>query len=272
MKTVIWANCNGRGLGHFLKKTDFPGDTQVFENYMVPSGELAIEDVQAAAKNCDIFIAQPTEPHKQIHEHTVRLLDEFVPKSARRIYFQPLKSLAYNLLLPIGGYPEKEAPSNYFGLEDIEPFLRAHSLQEVMEAYDAGRIEFRCRWRLHDTLAEQRKRESVCHIKVADFMERNHQSRLMLTLTHPTSRVFAEMARQVWKLVHGRDVQPEWVSDNDAKLPCSEPLSQYVVNALSMNCPANPLAHERYRVFLRGAHAVVHHTEPVIHGHYTLWE
>ena len=259
MKTVFWGNCQSLGVEHFLRKSGFPSEIQSFRNFMVILKEEPFEAVIEATKKCDLLLVQPTDPHKETHERTRLLINEALPKSARVLFWQPVACHAYFPLVPMGGKTAVTAPYDYFGADDIKPFLMAHTLAETLEAYDAHRMEFRCRWRLHASVAEQRRREENCDVRVADYMFKNPHRRLFLSQNHPTSRIMAEMARQVWKLALDRDVQPEWTCDNEINLPCSEPLSQYVINEMAMDgYVANPLAHARFREFVHGAWNMAH--------------
>lgn len=269
MKTVIWANCQGCGVEYFLRKSGWPGDVRCYRNFMVYLGQEPFSAVENAVRACDLLLAQPTDPNKTVHELTMRLVHEVLPKSARVLYFQPVACHAYFPLVPDGGKHGVIPPVSYFGFEDIEPLLATHTLQEVLAEYDSGKMDFRCRWRLQDSIVEQTRREVPCNIRVSGYMMQNHQKRLFLSQNHPTSRIMAEMARQVWKLALDRDVQPEWSCDNEIALPCSEPLSQYVINELAMDgYVANPRAHEHFRNMLHGAWNLANGLTPTIYYPY----
>jgi len=203
LRVFIFANCQGRGIQHFLNlllRADTPVEFLHIENYGV------LNDAEAVLRHADfirgagVFIFQPLSAEAAYKAPA--LIDELLPAWCQRISFPYIYN---NALWPVVIEGNSVTTSD----DLIEVVCSGAPLDEVLADYDAGRLQFRFMERFIDTVSILRDREESCDVKVCRFIERQllHKP-LFLTQNHPTSLVFMECARQIHLLLKARGVLP----------------------------------------------------------------
>lgn len=248
MKCTIYANCQGQGLAHFLRKSGaFPYDIEVFQNHQLILKEVSPEALEASAVKCDLFIYQPTdEKHGQLSSD--HYLKNVVPRAARKMSF----AYFYNH----GFFPLIESAGSYIGADFMPKVYWKMTLAELMQYYDMRLLDFGLTARLLHCASEQARREISCDVKLASWIVDHRHMPLFLNFNHPSSILFAKLAQEVIRLL-SEDAQSPQIGIghlNEAKLPCDLPLSEYVVKEFGMGgVKEHPEAHMTYRRFLEAS-------------------
>lgn len=248
---VVYTNCQGAGVVHFLRKAGFPFQIEVYENYKLILKELSPDNLKASAKKCCLFIVQPISEEKHGELSSAHYTDEVIPKSAFVVRMPSIFNHGQHPLIPFG--------HSWLGLDEIRDTLKRYSLHEILGAYDQGLFNFHLTERFNACLEDQRMREKKngCNVLMSDFMDSHRNQRLMLTFNHPTSLVLSEMARQVQEITIHKGSPLPFNGENDANLPCTGPVSQYVTKEYGWTRAFDPGANEYYRNLLKLAHAEV---------------
>lgn len=239
MKCVIYANCQGIGLRHFLVKAGFPYEVKSFENYRLILGEQTKEDFLKSASECDLFIFQPTDA-KYDELCAQRCVDNVLPKSAR--------TLSFSYLFNSGIAPLLDEHGNIWGREYVHALMAVYPREQILEMYVRGWIDFGMVPRYLACAAEQARREVFTTIKMAEWVVDNRQRRPFFTFNHPTSVTFAEMATRVMIAAGCPPAQPiTWTHWNECGLPMHCPISPYAVKAFGWDQAPDADAYECYR-------------------------
>lgn len=247
IRTCIYANCQGHGLAHFLKKSgQFESEIEVFQNHQLILKEVSPEALKASAAKCDVFIYQPTDVrHGELSSHFY--LEQVIPKSARTISFPYLYNHGFFPLIECGGA--------YIGAEEMPKEYWKLPLLELMQLYDMNKVNFALLMRLLMCGAEQARRELACDVQLAPWIMSNRHLPLFLNFNHPSSYLFEKLAREVLRFSKGHEVDPIPIDRlNEAGLPCDLPYSAYVIREFEMvNITPHPDAHMTYRKWLEDA-------------------
>lgn len=222
MKICVYANCQGDGIVHFLKKTflghpDNKTEWAVYHNWMMLTKEQTPEDLERDAATCDLFLYQPTPEAKYERLSTEWMVDNIVPKAAQKISF----AYWYNH----GFFPIIQHPGGFItGREVIEAMDGKLPAYQIMARYNADRFNYDCPKRFLECLAEQAHRERNTDVRLVPFILANCQKRrLFLLENHPASPLFVEAANQIIKqLFNVTRGHPDWdvsYADNEANLP-----------------------------------------------------
>jgi len=134
--------------------------------------------------------------------------------------------------------------------EDLRDVLLARDKEDILAEYDRGDFDFRF-WPRHlHCAAEQAKREVHCDVKMSEWMMENRKHRLLLAFNHPSSALFAELTSRVMKAAGLPDIHIPWSDPNEVNLPCTVPVSRYVVEHYGWKVNPDPEAHTYYRELL----------------------
>lgn len=243
MKTcVVYANCQGDGLKKFLPMLGFPYEIIVYRNYQMILGEQKWEDLIRDAKQAEIFIYQPVEKRHEKFS-TDFVLDE-IPGSVRRLSF----AYVYNH----GVHPLTEHGGKFPGAHRIDANYWQMPKGHVLALYDQGAFHFNLRARFLESLEEQARREQACDLKLTGWMRQNRHRRMLLNVNHPATNLFWELSVRVMDalgLPKKIEKMPN-LPENVVGLPCTLPLSKYVIDAYSMTRSPDPPAHHYYRNLL----------------------
>lgn len=240
---VIYANCQADGLALFLKRAHFPYDIQTFKNYQLILGEQSHDDLREAAASCDLFIYHPTAEADHGDASSDFYVRSVIPKSANHIAIP----YAYNT----GCFPLLGHGGKTYHAALVNASLRGRPLDAVLGEYEAGVFDFQMRRRFFDDVAEMIRREETMAVKISDWIVTNSNLRLFLNENHPSSVLFAELARRVFQVAVGHDCGTiPCDGENDANLPCTLPISQYAVKEFGWREKAHPAAHKDYRMLL----------------------
>jgi hypothetical protein len=245
-KAVIFANCQADGLAHFLRKASFPYEISTYLNYQFILGESNPEDLKRDAAKCHLFIYQPTKEEKHGPLSSEYYVESVIPKSAETVSF----CYAFNHgFFPLIGYGDST-----MGASDMHPDHWRMPKEELLSCYDGGAVDFALWPRMLACAAEQAKREQDCDIQLSKWIVEHRHLRTFLNYNHPSSILFAEMARRVAAFVLGKEQEPIPVHEiNEAKLPCDLPVSAYVEREFGWQTHHDPFAHEHYRQLLAQA-------------------
>lgn len=248
---TVYANCQGAGIAHFLRKAGFPFQIQVFENFRLILKEQSTDDLNASARKCCLFIVQPTSEEKHGPLSSVYYTENVIPKSAFVVRIPSIHNHGQHPILPYG--------HGWLGLDEIKDTLTRFSLHEVLGAYDHGTFDFHLRERYKSCLEDQRRREKEngCNVVMADFMDTHRNQRQMLTFNHPASLILSEMARQVQSLTIHKDATIPFSGENECGLPCTAPVSDYVVREYGWSRASDPESKSYYRGLLGRLHEFV---------------
>ena len=246
MKTVVvYANCQGRGLIYFMKKSSFFDDC-VFEqvdNYQLLQHQLDVPiDV---FRRANILIYQPLHPRHGKYSQILSLVGSHcLVISFPYIYNDALWPIFPALLreLVIDGeeYPDVKTGSNgetrvmsgFFNtIHDM--LARGLSVDDVMETYAMDKMEFGLDERFAKTMSIQKTKEAMTDVKVAEFIETNITTqKLFLSTNHPTSAIFVHCVNQILNILGA----PEHLKldackfgENETQLPGDIPISRYII-------------------------------------------
>lgn len=228
-----------------LKKTPLAEtfDFVQHNNWQSILGEVNPEDLLRDAAKADVFLYQPSGPIKNLDISTEEITERIVPKSAVKL------SYAYNF--NSGFFPIVLHGGWHTSHEVIEKATRGI---DVVSLYDEDRLFYDCARRFAENLAEQSRREETCELKFAPYILQNFQrEHLFLVCNHPTSTLFAHMARTVLTAM-GEDSGPiPIVHPNEANLPGWHPIHPAVIRELGLQYRiAEPEAdHQWYRHLMK---------------------
>lgn len=222
---LVFANCQGLGLAHFLRKANFPFEIRTFENYRFILKEQDPAEFKELAKRADVFIYQPTHP-KYDDLCAQNIVDGVLPKHC--------KTVSFPYLFNSGIAPLLEHGQDICGAEYVRALMDVCSNEEILQRYEDGTINFGMTARFLACAAEQARREVFCDIKMAPWMVDNRHLFLMFTANHPTSHVFWQLAWQTvlevgtysFVNLHEFNKPVHW---NEVGLPCQLPVSRYTI-------------------------------------------
>lgn len=222
MKVCIYANCQGDGIAHFLKRAKPDLDIRVHHNWQILMGEQSPEDLMADAKVCDVFVYQPTAALKHGMLSTEEMVAQGVPASALK--------LSFPYVFNTGFFPIVKHGHWWTGKQVID----AAKNGGCVARYDRNDFIYDCQERFEANLAEQHSREQGCDLKFAPWIRDNYKSKhLFLLCNHPASDMLVEMTRSVLERM-GIPWQPPAVGANDAGLPGYHAVHPAVVRELGL--------------------------------------
>ena len=205
---VFYTNCQCRGLGYFIKKHINKIDTKHIENYRLIKNKNQIPiDI---LKRADIFIYQPIDKKHGIYSTDISVennIMSYLSPNCKIVSFPYIYNSSLWILLPpahIDGYIGNYLDINkYINREPIEKLkTKGYSLDEVLEMYSNGLIDFDYENRFNKSIQILKKKEELCDVKVSEFIEKNiRKHKLFLTQNHPTTCVFIHCVNQILSIL-----------------------------------------------------------------------
>jgi len=112
---------------------------------------------------------------------------------------------------------------NFSGLADIiRKKNENYSNEDIIQAYNAGRIDFDFENRFNCSIKILFERERQTDLKICDYILKNFKNRiLMITHNHPSSYILIELANQVLEKLGYSTLKKMKVKLNDVNLPYS---------------------------------------------------
>lgn len=236
MNILIYANCQGIGIKHFLIKSKY-----IINNYKIKHiriDELINKRLKLnieKLKNADIFIYQYLdEKHGDICTKNIL---KYLKLDCKKISFAYIYN---NSFYPIKGpetildkFIHKKCTSIYDNSEVIINLINSGlSLEQIIDLYDKNQIDFNysLRWDTTNNILEQK--ESNCDVKVLNFIKSNfNKQRLFLLENHPTSIIFIEIVNQILQILNLDKLNIQNYGLNDANingyLPIDESSKKY---------------------------------------------
>tara|TARA_B110000208_G_C11775468_1_gene431866 strand:- start:1137 stop:1937 length:801 start_codon:yes stop_codon:yes gene_type:complete len=207
MKICFYSNCQFKGIHTYLStKLDY--DYDHVENYILIKNKRTIPvDI---LKSADIFIYQPIDSRHGIYSTDINIennMMSYLSPKCKKISFPYIYNSALWILIPpslsdsmIGNYGEA---GKYINSEPIETLkIKGHSLDEVLEMYSNGKINFDFENRFNKCIKILKDKEELCDIKVSDYIINNVRSKkLFYTQNHPSSHVFIHCVNQILKIL-----------------------------------------------------------------------
>lgn len=196
-RIVAFGNCQAEGLQRVLR-IGLPGDDEVsyYSNNPRTGNMVEPETLLDAVRQADLIVFQP------LRREYGALSEDSIREASR----QTGAALAFPYIFNSGMAGLCWAPKarrrptgRVFGEEAIVDLLRdGRSVDDVVEAYVGGEIDFELRRRFDRSLKVMRRRESSTEIKLCDYVERNYQTRKQfIGHNHPTTDLLVEVCRQI---------------------------------------------------------------------------
>lgn len=256
MKPLIcsYSNCQGGGVWHFLKKTPISDDYDLVQvnNWQVILGEQPRSLLYDSIKKAEVLLYQPTGEFLCTDGQKIpssdELISDLLSKEAMRI--------SYSYQYSTGFFPILKVANGFDGFvtgECVKELLRRRppdwpvgNEDYPLRRYDVDDLCYDCALRFAECLAEQSRREAECTIGMTDFILANFQKqRLFLTQNHPTSALYAELARRIAWHIDPTDGDLDQVpaipivSENEAGMNGTLPVHPAVVRELGLKYPAD---------------------------------
>lgn len=205
---VYYSNCQFMGLNFFLNKT-----IKNLKSFHIINYQLIKEDKPIPInilQKADIFIYQPIDKKHNIYstDKTVEnnilthLRSDCIKISYPYIYHSSL----WIFLLPsfADGFIANYSQINHY--VNTEPITKlknkGYSLNKVLQMYRDGKIDFEFNNRYEISIKILKEKESICDVKVSDFIEKNIRKRkLFFTQNHPTTCVFIHCVNQILSIL-----------------------------------------------------------------------
>jgi len=231
---VYYTNCQYRCLDYFLHRAIKGLKTYHIENYtLIKNKEPIPLDILKCA---DIFIYQPIDKRHGIYSTDDTCILSHLPPGCKRVSFPYIYNSSLWVLIPpanidgyIGGYSGMD---KYINSEPIEKLkAQGHSLDVVLQKYSNGEIDFDYENRFTKSIEILKKKEEICDVKVAEFIEQNiRKHKLFFTQNHPTTCVMVHCVNQILSIL-GHDYKYDEFAypDNICNLPGKWPHTSYDV-------------------------------------------
>lgn len=253
VKLVFYANCQYRGLNYFIQKHINNIETTNIENYILINNKNQIPiDI---LKQADIFIYQPIDKKHGIYSTDISVennIMSYLSPNCKIISFPYIYNSSLWILIPpahvdgyIGNYADMD---KYINREPIEKLkVKGYSLDEVLQMYSKGEIDFDYKNRFTKSIETLKKKEELCDVKVAAFIEKNiRKHKLFFTQNHPTTCVFIHCVNQILSILgHDHKFDEFSYPENICNLPGEWPHTsydikywnfEYKINNIDNNC------------------------------------
>lgn len=223
MNILIYANCQGIGIKHFLNKSEHIRNNYKIEHIRIDELvnkqlELNIEKL----KNTDVFIHQYLdEKHGNICTNNIL---KYLKPDCKKISFAYIYN---NSFYPTKGpevildkFIHKKCTIIYDNSEVIIDLINSgFLLEQILDLYDNNKIDFKYELRWNNTNNVLEQKESNCDVKVLNFIKSNFsKQRLFLLENHPSSIVFIEIVNQILDILNLDRINIENYGLNDANL------------------------------------------------------
>lgn len=191
-RCLIYANCQGNALGHFLKSIpvfDSTYQMTYWTNYvMIQNKENIPIDL---LKNVDLFIYQPIRDAHGVYStrHFLNLLPE------RCI------CISFPYIFNDALWPLFRKDDDVVNKETITDLLaKGASTFDLIIAFLTLKIDFRFKMRFDKTMQILAEKEKETDVKVSQYILEHYKSeKLFLTFNHPTSSLLIHCADQILK-------------------------------------------------------------------------
>lgn len=209
MKTIVYyTNCQYRGLDYFLQTHLQTTNKFHIENYTLikQKQQIPIDII----KQADIFVYQPIDKKHGIYSTDTSVennIMSYLPLNCKKISFPYIYNSSLWILVPpatidgyIGNYSDMD---KYINREPIEKLkAKGCSIDEILKMYSNGEIDFDHKNRFINSIDILKKKEEICDVKVAEFIEKNiKKHKLFLTQNHPTTCVFVHCVNQILSIL-----------------------------------------------------------------------
>jgi len=218
---LIYANCQGAAIGHFLNKSEQFRETyeiKYIENYKLIDSSTPVPLNEF--KDTDLLIYQPLgEMHTG---YTFKELAPVLKDSCQTISFPYIFN---NALWPLIKEGEKIIGDNII----IDLLAKGLSPRKITKMFLNLEIDFDLKNRFSNSLSILQKKEALCDIKISHFIIDNlRTNKLFLTQNHPTSILLLHCVNQILNLLTFYPLKKE-SSDhpNEASMPGCWPSSPY---------------------------------------------
>ena len=232
---VFYTNCQYSGLDYFIKKHINKIETKHIENYSIIKNKNKIPfDI---LKQADIFIYQPIDKKHGIYSTDTSVennIMSYLSPNCKIISFPYIYNSSLWILIPpanadgyIGNYADMD---KYINREPIEKLkVKGYSLDEVLQMYSKGEIDFDYKNRFNKSIEILKKKEELCDVKVAAFIEKNiKKHKLFFTQNHPTTCVFIHCVNQILSILgHNHKYDEFSYIENICNLPGEWPHTSY---------------------------------------------
>lgn len=271
MKKLLcsYSNCQGSGIIHFLKKTRMSDEFDFVQhnNWQILMLEKPLQALLDDAKRCDVFLYQPCKGYT-CTDGTIVPPADHIPRPATS------RDISYSYQFNHGFFPLVKVGEGWDGWITGEHVKKR--LREVIKGhyngaagmtidYYSDHLQFDCARRFIECLAEQARREEETDIKMVPFILENYRKRrLFLTYNHPTSALFAELAKRIYCAVfdaltdhfdgvrlidwYGKEIP--WIGENEANMNGVMPIHPAVVRELGLEYQPTDNSIEYYRDLL----------------------
>lgn len=218
---LIYANCQGWALGHFLNKNlFFQADYKIeyLVNYLMinQKKDISIDLLQSA----DLFIYQPVREEHGIYstDHVLSYLRD----SCRQISFPYLYNDA---LWPL--FRDEKRIVNASAITDL--LESGASVVEIAVKFLSLQIDFQFQNRFQNTLQILGEKEAATTVKARQYILENYKAeKLFLTHNHPSSQLLVYCANQVLSILQYPLLKKgDHPHPNEAQLPGYFPISPY---------------------------------------------
>lgn len=234
-KLVFYTNCQCSGLDYFIQKDINNIETTHIENYRLIKNKNQIPiDI---LKQADIFIYQPIDKKHGIYSTDTSVENNilsYLSPNCTIISFPYIYNSSLWILIPpanidgyIGNYLDID---KYINRESIEKLkVKGYSLNEVIELYSNGLIDFDYENRFNKSIEILKEKEEMCDIKISEFIEKNiRKHKLFLTQNHPTTCVFVHCVNQILSILgHNHKYDEFAYPENICNLPGEWPHTSY---------------------------------------------
>jgi FkbM family methyltransferase len=232
---VFYTNCQYRGLDYFIKNHINKIETKHIENYSIIKNKDKIPfDI---LKQADIFIYQPIDKKHGIYSTDTSVENNimtYLSPNCKIISFPYIYNSSLWILVPpanidgyIGNYADMD---KYINREPIEKLkVKGYSLDEVLQMYSKGEIDFDYEKRFNKSIEILKKKEELCDVKVSEFIEKNiRKHKLFFTQNHPTTCVFIHCVNQILSILgHNHKFDAFSYPENICNLPGEWPHTSY---------------------------------------------
>ena len=207
MNIVIYANCQGGGIKHFLEKSK-EIQNKYKSIYHIRADDLVFKKNNLDlnyVKNANVFIYQHIDDrHGDIGTNNILnfLNPDCIKISFTYIYnnsFYPVKGP----LIIEHSHKSKLCKIIYDNSEVITKLIDDNkTLEEIYELYENNMIDFLFEERWNNTMKILQTREKKCDIKISDYIIQNFKKeRLFLIENHPTSVIFIQVVNQILEIL-----------------------------------------------------------------------
>ena len=224
---VIYANCQGLGILHFLMKHgEFTEDFNIilFSNFQIILEKIPLP--LEAFKRADLFIYQPLS--KRHGPYSSDNVINGLHKNCKALSFPYI----YNDAL----WPFAPSGSGLKGGEILSGLLaKGCSNEAILAAFRGRSLDCEFDRRFAESISILEEREAKTDVKISHFIQKNlSQKKLFLSQSHPTSPVFIHCVDQILNRL------------GYSQLPSTLPFSLNEVNYIQC-WPTSPYEIEHYR-------------------------